>query len=405
MNKRPFNGWGILLPGLLLYMFGLLSIYSATYGVGLTVFFHKQLVFGAFGIVLAVLCTFIPIRVYRNWATFTYLLGLLLLVAVLFMGKTVYGSKSWIVLGGFSFQPAELAKLGFILLFAAYVQRPEVSLQSVRDTLVVALFFLFPFALIMLQPDFGSASVFIALFIGMSLWGGMDLLLLFALLSPIVAIVASMLGNVAILIAFVLILSSLLFFAIVHRRSVLVLILILLLNIAVAFSARFLYDHVLKPHQRARIDAFLNPYSDPYGSGYHVIQSMIAVGSGGITGKGFLQGTQTQLRYIPKQWTDFIFCVPAEEFGFIGGVTILLLYAFLIYHCLKLAKKSKRIFDSLVAIGVATLWLYHVVINVGMTIGLVPVVGIPLPFLSAGGSALLVNFIFLGVLLNIARHV
>jgi len=204
--------------------------------------------------------------------------------------------------------------------------RPEVSLQTVRDALVVAGITAVPVLLILLQPDFGSASVFLAIATGMSLWGGMDLLLLFLLVSLPFAMLLSLLGDVAVM-------------------------------------------HVLKPHQKQRIDAFLDPYVDPYGSGYHVIQSMIAVGSGGIWGKGFLEGTQTQLRYIPKQWTDFIFCVPAEEFGFVGGVALLGIYGFLFWQLLRLVRKTRSVFEAMVVVGVLSLWFYHVMVNIGMALG------------------------------------
>ncbi len=394
----------IILPVLALVLIGSAALYSATYAAGVQLYFVKQLYFGIVGIVVAVTLWLLPVQLFRHWAFGIYALALLALGLVLVAGKTVYGARSWLALGGFSVQPAEFAKLAAILITAAYVQRHEVSLQTVRDALIVAIIFGVPVLLVLLQPDFGSASVFVAIAVGMSLWGGMDLLLLFVLVSLPFAMLAALLGNIALGIGAGILVIILVAFWVWERRSVLALLLVLLLNVAAASSVRWVYHSVLKPHQKQRIDAFLDPYTDPYGSGYHVIQSMIAVGSGGFFGKGFLEGTQTQLRYIPKQWTDFIFCVPAEEFGFVGGMLLLGVYGFLFWRLLRLAKRTRSVFGSMLVIGVLSMWSYHVVINVGMALGVVPVVGIPLPFLSAGGSALLVNFAAVGLVLNVARQ-
>ncbi len=404
MRKGWWTELSIVLPVLLLFGIGLLSIYSATHAAALQVYFVKQLSFGAVGIMVAVVLWLLPIQMLRHWALGAYGISILLLLAVLVVGKVVYGARSWLVIGGLSLQPAEFAKLGTILFLAAYVHRPEVSLQTVRDALVVAGITAVPVLLILLQPDFGSASVFFAIATGMSLWGGMDLLLLFLLVSLPFAMLLSLLGDVALIVGAIVLGGVLLLFWIFERRSVVALLMVLLLNIAAASSVRWVYQHVLKPHQKQRIDAFLDPYVDPYGSGYHVIQSMIAVGSGGLLGKGFLKGTQTQLRYIPKQWTDFIFCVPAEEFGFAGGATVLGIYGFLFWRLLRLVRKTRSVFESMIVIGILSLWFYHVVVNIGMALGWVPVVGIPLPFLSAGGSALIVNFAAVGLVLNVARQ-
>jgi rod shape determining protein RodA len=177
----------------------------------------------------------------------------------------------------------------------------------------------------------------------------------------------------------------------------------LLVFIAIGFSSRYVYG-VLKPHQQSRIQTFLNPDNDPRGRGYHVIQSIMAVGSGGVTGKGFLHGTQTQLRYIPKQWTDFIFCVPTEEFGFVGGVLVIGLLAILILQCIAIARQSGNAFGSILSASVGIIFFYHATVNIGMAIGAFPVMGIPLPFLSAGGSALVMNMASVGIVLNVYRN-
>jgi rod shape determining protein RodA len=188
------------------------------------------------------------------------------------------------------------------------------------------------------------------------------------------------------------------------RRSVMVTLLGFSVSLIIGFSTGFVYQHVMLPHQQKRIQTFLNPNLDPQGAGYHVLQSMLAVGSGGLTGKGFLKGTQTQLRYIPEQWTDFIFCVPTEEFGFLGGMLVIVLQIALVYFAIDTASHLRNKYESTICFGVAAIFLYHTTINVGMAIGLVPVMGIPLPFLSKGGSSLVLNMGMVGLLLNFYRY-
>jgi len=175
------------------------------------------------------------------------------------------------------------------------------------------------------------------------------------------------------------------------------------LAVAGVLSAPIAWKFALQDYQRERVETFLNPESDPRGRGYHVIQSVMAVGSGGLTGKGFMHGTQTQLRYIPKQWTDFIFCVPTEEFGFVGGVMVIGLLGMVVFRAINIATQARNKFSAVMCIGVAALMLYHTLVNIGMAIGVFPVMGIPLPFLSAGGSSLIVNFTCIGFLLNAHR--
>jgi rod shape determining protein RodA len=256
-----------------------------------------------------------------------------------------------------------------------------------------------PVAFVMMEPDFGSATVYFVMLLGIALWAGADLFLLFSIVAPAAVAIASLFGPVQMYVALGVVLLCMLLF----RRSIVVTLMGFGLSVLIGFSTGYAYQNLLKPHMRARIDTFLNPNLDPKGAGYHVIQSVMAVGSGGLSGKGFLQGTQTQLRYIPEQWTDFIFCVPTEEFGFIGGVLVLALLAALVWLAIDTASHLRSKFESTICFGIATIFLYHTAINIGMAIGLVPVMGIPLPFLSKGGSSLLLNMSMVGLLLNFYR--
>ncbi|MEN3038147.1 MAG: rod shape-determining protein RodA [Candidatus Kryptonium sp.] len=219
---------------------------------------------------------------------------------------------------------------------------------------------------------------------------------LLLLLAPVVFIIASFFSIKVFIVASILI--TILF--LLMRKPLILTFMVIAMNLMIGLTSEHIYHKVLKPHQQKRISTFLNPSKDPLGAGYNVIQSKIAIGSGGLIGKGFMKGTQIQLRFVPAQWTDFIFCVPAEEFGFVGSVTILLLYLILLWRVINLAALIKQRFASLVAIGIFSTWFFHIMVNIGMTLGLSPVIGIWLPFLSYGGSAMWVNMAMAGLLMN-----
>lgn len=384
----------------LLTVAGLLSILSATATEAdpMSSFFNKQAMYAVVGMVAMVGIMYIPERLLSATSWWFYGLSIALLVAVLVAGKVVYGSKSWLALGPITFQPSELGKLATLFAMADFLQRPNVSLRSVSDLLRLIGIVALPVALIMGEPDFGSATVYAVMLVGVMLWSGADLLLLYGLITPPVVALVAFFGTVPMYIALGVAVAG----ALAFRRSIVLTLAVIALNVGAGFSTGPLYD-ALKPHQKSRIQSFLDPNTDPLGKGYHVIQSKIAIGSGGIAGKGFRQGTQTQLRYIPKQWTDFIFCVPAEEFGFLGGSFVIALLGLLCWRTVMIASEAKTKFASVVSAGIATIWFYHTTINIGMAVGLMPVMGIPLPFLSAGGSSLVVNLAMVGLLLNFHR--
>jgi rod shape determining protein RodA len=379
---------------------GLISIYSATYDAGASTIFKSQLIFAIGGVAIMLAMAYLPERWLRVSTVPVYVFGLILLTAVLFLGTVTKGAKSWFIFGPFSLQPSELAKVGTLMMAAYFISREGKDLGNWRDLGTVLGIVLAPVALIMLEPDFGSSSVYLAMLLGIALWGGADLFLLFSLVAPALVAICAFFGMVQMYVALAVVLVCMLLF----RRSILVTALGFGISLAVGFSTGFVYENVLMPHQQKRIQTFLDPNLDPQGAGYHVLQSMLAVGSGGLTGKGFLKGTQTQLRYIPEQWTDFIFCVPTEEFGFLGGILVITLLISLVYFAIDTASHLRNKFESTICFGVAAIFLYHTTINVGMAIGLVPVMGIPLPFLSKGGSSLVLNMSMVGLLLNFYRY-
>jgi len=386
----------ILIPFLGLVLISLLSVYSATNLPGQYSIFVKHVLWIFSGLLVALFFYFFPVQKLIRLSVWLYILSTIFLVIVLFIGKKTSGSESWIQIGRFQFQPSEFAKFTTILILAYFLSRRNVEPDRIITLIVSAVLTLIPIFLVILQPDLGTAIVFGGIFIGMLFWAGVPVFWLLLIVAPMIVILASFLSVKIFIIT--LILTTLVF--ILMRRSLILTFLVIALNLMVGLTSEHIYHKVLKPHQQKRIATFLNPSSDPLGAGYNVIQSKIAIGSGGLTGKGFLKGTQTQLRFVPAQWTDFIFCVPAEEFGFIGSVIILILYFILLWRILNLASILKQRFASLVAIGIFSTWAFHVVVNIGMTLGLSPVIGIWLPFLSYGGSAMWMNMAMVGLLLN-----
>jgi len=375
-----------------LILIGLLSVYSATHNAALIIKFQKQVfwvILATFSLILVMLA---PPRFFHYSAYPLHALSVLLLILVLFFGRTIAGNAGWFGIGGFGIQPSEFAKITTILALARFLSDSTTSLQTFTDLSKAIAIVLVPWLLTIIQPDFGTGLVFWAIFLAMVFWAGAELLLLITLVSPIIVIALSIAGLWYFLAAAFLV--SILFY--VLKRNIGVALMFLAINLTLGFGVQYMYEH-LPDYQKARIAVFFDPEEAPLTAGYNVIQSKVAIGSGGVTGKGYLQGSQTQLRFVPEQWTDFIFCVPAEEFGFIGAVFILLLYALLFLRGLYIARALEFRFSSLLIIGIVALLLFHVVVNTGMTVGLIPVVGIPLPFMSYGGSFFIACMLGMGI--------
>jgi rod shape determining protein RodA len=383
---------------ILLLAIGLISIYSSTYEAGMSTFFYKQLKFAGIGVGIMLVAMYLPERWLQSNTIIVYGFVAFLLVAVLIFGRGIAGTKGWFEFGGFSLQPSELGKPAAILLVAKFLSYRGTDIRTFRDFSIVIGIIMLPVLLIVIEPDIGSASVFGAILLGVLLWTGFDIFILFMVMALPIVFILSLMGFVYFVVS-VIILSVISFF---FKRGLILRLVFVVAIVAVGYFSTFVIDHIM-PHQKARIETFLNPGSDPKGKGYNVIQSTLAVGSGGLAGKGFLQGTQTQLRYIPEQRTDFIYCVPTEEFGFLGGALVIVLYSVLIWRTLKIATETNSKFFSIIAFSTGTMFLYHCVINIGMVIGIMPVMGIPLPMLSYGGSSLIANLGLIGLLLNAYR--
>lgn len=382
----------------LLIAIGLLSIYSATFDAGTSVFFYKQLSFVAIGFVIMIAVIFIPEKWIKSYSLAFYIFSIALLVGVLIFGKTVSGTRGWFQFAGISFQPSEFAKITTLLLVSQLLSKKGNNIHNLRDLIKVVIIFVFPIALIVLQPDMGSASVLMFLLLAVLFWVGFDLSLIYFILFTPLIIIISLIGFEYYIIAWVFFTITYLFFKKGIIRS---LSLIAFIFVIGYFSQNIL--RLLPNNTQNRIETFINPQKDPLNKGYNVMQSILAVGSGGLYGKGYLKGSQTQLRYIPEQRTDFVFCVPAEEFGFIGGTFVVILFSIFFWRTLKIATGTEDIFYSILAFGIGSIFLYHSIINIGMVIRLVPVMGIPLPFMSYGGTALIMNMAMVGLIMNAYR--
>lgn len=390
----------IFIPLLLLVVLGLLGIYSSTINhPTANGNFERQFIWAIVSFMTIFIIYSLPSQIFKNISMPAYAISIFLLILVLAVGKTVYGSKSWMNFGFVGFQPSEFAKIGTILFLAKWMSEENRDINDPKTFMISISIGLLPVLLIMLEPDTGTTMVFMIIILFMFFWKGLSLFEIFVVISPAVVLFASLFGKVTMFISLIIILLLLVIF----KKNIFTNISVMVLNLGAGFVFDIVYK-ILKPHQQKRIDAFLDPMADPLGSGYNALQAKVAIGSGGFWGKGFMHGNQTQLRFIPKQWTDFIYCVIGEEFGLFGSVFVLILFMLIFVRLLNLSKQTNDSFGSLVTIGAFAMFFTHFAINIGMNLGITPVVGIPLPFMSYGGSSLLVNSAMMGVLLNFYRN-
>lgn len=390
---------------LALVFIGWLNIYAAVYDenhnhiIDLTQKYGKQMAFIIAAIFLAMGTLIIDPKFFSQFAYFIYGTLIILLIAVIFGGREIAGSKGWFAIGGFGVQPAEFAKMATALALAKYLGTLDVDIKKPSNLLMASVIILLPALIVLLQHDTGSAIVFFALIIVLYRAGLTGFVPLAAIALPVLGILALVLPKL-ILSAVLLIVAAI--FIYYHKkriRSILFIAFVWLASVGFIYSVDYSVNHILEPHQRNRIHVLLGQDSDLKGAGYNVNQSLIAIGSGRVTGKGFLQGTQTKYNFVPEQSTDFIFCTIGEEHGFIGSALLVILYVSLFVRIILAAERQRSRFSRFYGYGVASILFFHFAINIGMTLGLVPVIGIPLPFVSYGGSSLwaftLLLFIFI----------
>ncbi|WP_411273334.1 rod shape-determining protein RodA [Daejeonella sp.] len=409
-NQRSlfFNvDWFIILTYLALCIIGWFNIHAAVYDadnpsiVDLDTNYGKQLIFIVSAVIIGFIILLLDGKFFNAFSPIFYGITLLLLVLVLIIGRNVGGNQAWIPIGNFRLQPSEFAKFATCLLLARYLSSSTVKVQEIRTQVVAAFIILIPTALILFQPDAGSALTFSSLILVLYREGLSGYFLVIEGLSILLFILTVLYNKYYVIIGVVAFAGFLIYLFRKNRKMITVFSIGLLFSIVFVFSVDFAYNSILKPHQKNRIDVILGKVNDPRGVGYNLNQSKIAIGSGGLWGKGYLQGTQTKYNFVPEQSTDFIFCTVGEEWGFAGCFVVISLYLFLLLRLVIIAERQRSPFSRIYGYGVASILFFHFFINVGMTIGLIPVIGIPLPFLSYGGSSLWSFTILLFILLKL----
>jgi len=348
----------------------------------------KQFVWICTSIVIITILFFFDAKLFDSFAYVIYGVVLGLLLFVLLGGKEVAGSRSWIGIGGFGLQPSEFAKFATAMAIAKYLDNPNRKLENVQSLIICFALFILPLGLTILQGDTGTAMVFGALVIPLFREGMPPNILIFALIVAMVFILTLLINQTILLVAIgIIVLLGIGLNAKKPKQLLYVIVTGIVVTIAVR-SVDFILTDVLQPHQQKRVLSLVNPNIDPLGVGWNVTQSKIAIGSGGFSGKGFLEGTQTKFDFVPEQSTDFIFCTIGEEHGWIGSILLLILFTTLLLRITFLAERQKSTFARVYGYGVASIIFFHFAVNIAMTIGLFPVIGIPLPFFSYGGSSL-----------------
>ena len=392
--------WKLIVAALLLSVTGILLIYSAQHHSDDPTAQHyylRQLIWLGLALVAFAVTISLPPRFYDFFAYLFYGIMVALLAVILMMGSRQMGAARWFSVGPLNFQPSEFAKLAVLLVLARYFAYTKLPPESKRRLAFSFILIAIPAGLILKQPDLGTALVYFVLLFSLWFFSGLRPLYLILTISPLVSMVAAF-HWVAWAVYF-LVLLILLF---VRRPAISFAVLVTVVNLAFGMMTPLVWNR-LADYQKMRILIFLDPGRDPQRAGYQIIQSIISIGSGGIFGKGFLGGSQTRLEYLPVRHTDFVFSVLGEEIGLIGGVIVIGLFAFIILRGLKIAAKCRSTFMSTVAWGVVTIIFFQTLVNIGMTLGLMPVTGLPLPLMSYGGTSLVFFWILIGLLV-LADH-
>ena len=359
MNRKLLKNieYPVLIAIVLLTILSVVIISSATHATSPEGSFRTarmQVMWFLAGLVAMFFVISIDYHSFAHWSNVIYVINILVLLLVLFSGEEGGGAQRWIGIGSFRLQPSEFAKLALVITLSRHLEKKK-SLNTLQDLLTVFLHMAVTMMLIARQPDLGTALVLVAMTFGMMFIAGISYKMLAGIISA-------------------------------------------------GILSLPLFWQILKPYQRDRILVFFNPYLDPLGKGYHVIQSKIAIGSGKLFGKGLYQGTQSQLDFLPVKHTDFIFAVLGEELGFVGGVILISLYFMLLYYSIRVAFKARDLLGTYMVVGVISMWAFQILVNIGMNVGIMPVTGIPLPFMSYGGSSFIMNMMAAGLVLNVGMR-
>jgi len=386
--------WLTVLVYLIMVLMGWFNIYAAVYNeehqsiMDASQSYGKQLIWIITAFFIALVILIIDGEFFPTFAYALYAIFLLLLLAVFFLGTEIKGSRSWIAVGEFRIQPAEFAKFATNLAIAKFLSNMNIKIEQFKTRMIAVAFFAIPALIIIMQKETGSALVYSAFILVLYREGLPGIYLFLGLAFTLICVLALVMNPV--ILTWIIAAGCFIGIAVYRFRlqAVLLGVGVFLVSFATVRSIDYLFENVLEDHQKKRINVLLGKEKDLKGAGYNVHQSMIAIGSGGLTGKGFLNGTQTKYNFVPEQSTDFIFCTVGEEWGFVGSLTVLALFLFLLLRLIFLAERQRSAFSRIYGYGLACVIFFHLAVNIGMTIGLAPVVGIPLPFFSYGGSSL-----------------
>ena len=393
--------WFFIGVTLTLMLCGVLLVYSATVGEELAVYdthWFRQIIYFLTGIAIAIGLVFVKIDWLKRAAVPSYVIALILLIFVLIFAGDVKGAGRWIDLKIIKLQPSEFAKIAYLITISYWLSKHPVSLQKLKTFFVPLGLFIVPFALVLKQPDLSTALVFTAVTLVGFFFAGLTFTDLFLIVSPVLSVLFSHSQLMVMQVLWGGLICLVVLSVIRRRLSKKLSGFIIATNILAGYASSMVWN-MLEPHQQKRVNTFLDPMSDPLGDGYQVLQSLTAIGSGGISGKGFGNGSQTNLSFLPEEHTDFIFSVLGEQFGFVGCAAVLVLFALFLWRASSICRTNDDPFVTLVTMGAATIFLFHITVNIAMTIGLMPVTGLPLPFLSYGGSFALVCMFLVGLLM------
>jgi rod shape determining protein RodA len=404
--------WITVLVYSILVIWGWVNIYASVYDsetassiFDLSINSGKQLLWIGTAVVLIIIILIVDFRVYESFAPILYVLFVVLLAVVLVFGVKINGARAWFQFGSFRLQPAEFAKFATALMLAKFVSGNNIKLSTFKDQLRSVLILGLPIGLILMQPDAGSAMVFLCLLIPLYREGFPPFYITLGLSLATILILTYLVQSTFLILGIIGLAGIFIFFVRKARKKIYSVVFVGVTCIGIVFGADYVFNDVLKDYQRSRVDVILKPSTvNKQAEGWNLEQSKIAIGSGGFAGKGFLKGTQTKFGYVPEQSTDFIFSTLAEERGWLGSLSLVGLFLFLLFRIVHLAERQKHKFARMYGYSVAAIIFFHFTVNIAMTIGLFPVIGIPLPFFSYGGSSLWSFTIMLFVLLKIDMH-
>jgi rod shape determining protein RodA len=401
LDKSLKFDWFFIGVTIALMTCGVSLVYSATVNEEIVVYdslWFRQIIYFVSGIAIAVGLIFVKIDWLKRAAVPSYVIALVMLVFVLFFAGDVKGAGRWIDLKIIKLQPSEFAKIAYLIIISYWLSKHPVSLFKLKSFAVPLGLFIVPFALVLKQPDLSTALVFTAITLVGFFFAGLTFTDMFLILSPVLSVLFSHSQSMVFQVLWGVLICLVVLSVIRRHLSKKLSGVIVATNILAGYASTMVWN-MLAPHQQKRVNTFLDPMSDPLGDGYQVLQSLTAIGSGGVGGKGFGNGSQTNLSFLPEEHTDFIFSVLGEQFGFVGCAAVLGLFALFLWRASSICKTNDDPFVTLLTMGACTIFLFHITVNIAMTIGLMPVTGLPLPFLSYGGSFALVCMFLVGLLM------